>query len=167
MIGNASGSGISSAQLESRVGAIGETGELFITDSDSYSKGISDSTPTIIDGINQSINTGLVAISGASGTITINKAGIYQAVVSISFSLNGGAKIEGLIFENGVQVERGRFERDIANVNDVGSAMMSALFKVQSEDLPIVLDARLLSDTSSRTASIQHMDFQVHGVGAV
>lgn len=147
------------------IGALGEAGDAYIIEADAYTVGVNASTFTIVDDINAGVTSGEITVNGTLGTITINKTGTYQAVMGMSFSLNGGDTIEGAFFVNGVESTRGTFERDIANVNDVGSVSATSLFAVTSGDLPFIIDFRLKSISASRITSIQHFSANITGVG--
>jgi hypothetical protein len=145
------------------IGAVGQIGELYITDSDAYSKSISDVTPTLIDGINEAESVGSVVINGAAGTIQLINVGLYTAVVDISFSLSNGAKVDGELFADGVLVEKARLERDISTPFDVGSAPLGGVIRVTGD--PVTVDFRVLADAAGRTMNIKHLNFRVFGIG--
>jgi len=145
------------------MGALGELGELYIVNADSYTLELSVDEYTILDGVHSGAIGGEVAVNGALGTITINKIGQYQANVNMSFSLDGkDTKIDGSIFANGIRQDKVHFERDIKTVGVVGAA--GAVGFCNIDVVPVVLDFRLIADVELRTVAVQHFNISIVGM---
>jgi len=155
--------GVSTAELELRLGAYGEYGELFIQDSDGYSKSIPATDWTIIDDMNDGIFGGSVALDGATGKMTFNKKGVYRGIFSTSFGLNNGAVVRGGVFINGVLSDKSEFTRTIANPNDFGAATITSMSDIVVGVLPVVVEFKVFFDTA-RTISIENMNINIAGI---
>lgn len=156
-----------------QLGAVGETGSVFLDDSDGYTIDLVAATPKEITEANSVLAAvplnagpvgGSVVANGSAGSIIINKIGKYEVSLSASFSSSGGAKVDGAAYLNGVRLGEVAFERDIANPNDVGSAGPSSVIEILQGDLPAVITTRWISSVT-RTISIEHMSLHVVGSG--
>jgi len=121
------------------LGAVGDSGSVFLDDSDAY-------TITFATGVAKEITeansvgaatplnagpvSGIITANGSNGSITINKVGLYEVSLSSSFSSSGVTKVDGAIYKNGVRQGNVAFERDIATPNDVGSVGPSNVIKI-------------------------------------
>lgn len=154
------------------LGAVGDSGSVFLDDSDLYSiactagvakelteaNSVGAATP-----LNAGVVSGVVTANGSNGSITINKVGLYEVSLSSSFAASGGTKVDGAVYKNGVRQGNVAFERDISNPNDVGSIGPSNIIEIEVGDLPAVLTCRVICDTT-RTLAINH--FSLHALGS-
>ena len=153
------------------LGAVGDSGSVFLDDSDAYSiafaagvaKEITEANSVgAASPLNAGPVSGVVTVDGSAGSVIVNKSGLYEVSLSMSFSSSGGTKVDGAIYKNGVRQGNISFERDISTPNDVGSVGPSNVIEILDGDLPAVLTCRLICD-AIRTLSIPH--FSLHALG--
>lgn len=162
MIGNG-GAFVTAGQLESRLGAYGELGELFIQESDAYSVAFPATTPTVVKPMTEGPAKGSVVLDGVNGTLTFNKAGIYRGAFNISFALDGPAIAKGSIYINGIKSGKSAFTRTISNLNDFGNAGFGSIVEIEVVNLPVVVDFRI-ELSAARILLIQTLDINIAGI---
>lgn len=155
------------------LGAVGDSGSVFLDDADVYTiafaagvakeiteaNSVGAATP-----LNEGPISGVVAVNGSNGSLIINKSGLYEVSLSSSFSSSGGTKVDGAVYKNGVRQGNIAFERDIANPNDFGAVGPSNIVDIQDGDLPAILTARFIC-SAARTLSINHLSLHAMGTG--
>lgn len=154
------------------LGSVGDSGGIFLDDADNYSiafiagvakelteaNSVGAATP-----LNEGPVSGIVTANGPSGSLTINKAGLYEVSLASSFSADGSVNIEGAVYKNGVRNSKVSFGVDISNPNTLASVAPSCVIRISDVDLPAVLTSRFIFD-ANRTLAINH--FSLHVVGA-
>jgi len=97
-------------------------------------------------------------LDGASGTITVDVAGIYHVGAQVSFSGTSGMTIDCHIFVNGTKVDKLGFVRTLGNATSYGSASITGLYSFSASD---VVTIRGSSDIPNSWSSIDQLNLNV------
>jgi hypothetical protein len=91
----------------------------------------------------------------ANGKITVkeNGAGVYNILAGMSFAADKGSTLHFALHINGVIAPSIQFERDIANINDVGAGGMNGLVNLSEND---VIDVRVTSSVNATAVDTEH-----------
>jgi hypothetical protein len=115
----------------------------------------------------ESLTNGLsnnVTLDSSSGTMTIEKDGIYKVSMSTSFAGTDNATFEGHIFVNNVKQDNIGAKRRLGSDGDVGSTSMTGLLSLEADD---VVDLRVTSDTTGDYASIENINWNISRIACI
>lgn len=98
----------------------------------------------------------------SNGTITINRAGIYLVVLSVSFTGSNNSLWEGSLFRNGANVDICTFNELLRPSMDVSTCGGFDPILINAGD---VLEYRVKSESPSNTFELRSGQFNVFRIG--
>ena len=109
-----------------------------------------------------------VGIDGTNGEITISKPGAYTVSLGLDITANGGGIFTIKPFLDGSPSpnENAEIQIEIKNANDIQGNSRTGVLVCAAEDLPIVVDFRIASDTVPRTVTYKKANLSLVGIGS-